>query len=92
VNQYGPRIRRLVREAQEHLPSDDERREMGSRLRAVAHIILRAARRTEEGDLEALGEMAYSEEVRRFAEKVIVTSTLAEKIVNDALSADAEEN
>lgn len=87
----GPRVRKLMEEAM--APStEEELKGMGSDLRAVAHLILRAARRVEEGDLKVIGELLNERRVQDFAAKAVAVPLLSEAMLSRAERADAGDN
>jgi len=78
--------------AEHHAPSPEDMKKIGSGLRDVAHLILQAARRTEEGDRMALGKLLNEPIVVRFIATSVMTTVVANDIVDELKRADAEAN
>lgn len=93
LRSLGPNVRRLVEHfVADHEPSDEEKRAMGSRLRGIGHILLRAGRRVEDGDVDAIGEMIMNPEVKWLVKRYLETRVLSDLLLNEAEKADAENN
>ena len=88
----GPNVRKLIKEMSDEMPSEDERKGMGQRLRDFGHILLRTARHVEDGDLDAIGEMLHSKQAHWFVVRYLQTHTISQMLLREAEEKDANRN
>ncbi len=89
----GKREREALEHIKEHhIPSPDQMKKIGGDLREVAHLIIEAARHTEDGDALALGRLLNNPKIVRFIALSVMTTVAANGIVDDLKRADAGDN
>jgi hypothetical protein len=88
----GRRARKVVEDFQQNPPSPEMTAKMGSDLRVVGHAFIRAARRVEEGDHMAVGELIANETVNRLLMNMVTADVIAGVLAAELRRADAEDN
>lgn len=88
----GKHERELFDFFEKHMPGPEQVQRIAWHLRATGHVMLRTARRMEEGNSMALADMLHDENVQKFILLATVSESISRELVDAVRAIDAEAN